>query len=105
MDDKTKAILQRLDDGTRLIKGEWTSDGKKLFRFLVTEILSKNACTIDEDEKRLISGIRYCLTGKGNPPTFIWIYICAIIDKNDPNKPSHQQWISPIRQGVCRAKR
>ena len=74
MDDKTKAIFQRLDDGTQLIKGEWTSDGRKLFRFLVTEILSKNACTIDEDEERLESGIQYCLTGKGNPPAFIWIY-------------------------------
>ena len=74
MDDKTKDIFRRLDDGTRLIKGEWTSDGRKLFIFLVTEILSKNVCAIDENEEKLESGIQYCLTGKGNPPAFIWIY-------------------------------
>ena len=74
MDDKIKAIFQRLDAGTQLIKGEWTSDGRKLFKFLVTEILSKNTCTIDDAEERFKSGIQYCLTGKGNPPAFIWIY-------------------------------
>lgn len=74
MDDKTKDIFRRFDDDTRLIKGEWTSDGKKVFRFLVTEILAKNVCTIDENEERLESGIQYCLTGEGNSPAFIWIY-------------------------------
>jgi hypothetical protein len=74
MDDKTKDIFRSLDDGTRLIKGEWTSDGRKLFRFLVTEILSQNVCSIDENEEKLKSGIQYCLKGKGDPPVFIWIY-------------------------------
>jgi len=74
MDNKNKDLFRRLDDSTRLIKGEWTSDGRKLFRFLVTEILSKNVCAIDANEEKLESGIQYCLTGKGNPPVFIWIY-------------------------------
>jgi hypothetical protein len=74
MDDKTKDIFRSLDDGTRLIKGEWTSDGRKLLRYLVTEILTQNVCSIDENEEKLKSGIQYCLKGKGDPPAFIWIY-------------------------------
>jgi hypothetical protein len=74
MDDKTKDLIRRLDDGTRLIKGEWTSDGRKLFRFSVTEIISRNVCALDVHEEKLESGIQYCLTGKGDPPVLIWIY-------------------------------
>lgn len=74
MDDKPKDLFRRLDDSIRLTKGEWTSDGRKLFRFSVTEILSKNFCSVSENEEGLESGIQYCLKGKGHPPVLIWIY-------------------------------
>ena len=74
MDENIKKILQTLDDGTRLLKGEWTSDGRKIFRFLITEILLQNSCAINENDGKIKSGIKYCLSGKGNPSAIIWIY-------------------------------
>ncbi len=74
MDEKTKKVLRDLDEGTRLLKGEWTSDGRKLFNFEVNEIEVHNSCGLKVDTKEIVSGLRYFLRGKGNPNARIYIH-------------------------------
>jgi len=74
MDEKTQKVLRDLDEGTRLLKGEWTSDGRKLFDFEVTEIEVHNSCGFKVDTKEIVSGLRYFLQGKGNPNARIYVH-------------------------------
>ena len=73
MDDKTQEVLRDLDEGTRLLKGEWTSDGRKLFNFEVTEIEVRNSCDLQDGTTEIVSGLCYFLQGKGNPNARIYI--------------------------------
>jgi len=74
MDEKTQNVLHDLDEGTRLLKGEWTSDGRKLFNFEVTEIEVHNSCGLKVSTKEIVSGLRYFLRGKGSPNARIYIH-------------------------------
>lgn len=73
MDEKTQKVFRDLDEGTRLLKGEWTSDGRKLFNFEVIEIEIHNSCGLKVDTKEIVSGLRYFLQGKGNPNAMIYV--------------------------------
>lgn len=73
-DDKIKEVFQIFNNGTRLIKGEWTSDGRKLFNFIISEIEVVNSCGCEDEENKILSGLYYYLKGKGNPPAMIWVY-------------------------------
>lgn len=75
MDEKTQKVLRDLDEGTRLLKGEWTSDGRKLFNFKVTEIEVHNSCGLNKGGiKEIGSVLRYFLQGKGNPNARIYVH-------------------------------
>ena len=74
MDEKTQKALRDSNEGTRLLKGEWTSDGQKLFNFEVTEIEVHNSCGLKVGTKEIVSGLRYFLQGKGNPNARIYVH-------------------------------
>jgi len=57
--------LDSLKDGSRLLKGEWTSEGRKLLSFRVTEIQAKNSGGLDDDGA-IVSSCGYFLQGSGH---------------------------------------
>lgn len=74
MDEGTKELLAGLDDKIRLLEGEWTTDGRKLFLFEIAEIQVVNSCGLENEQNKIVSGLHYYLRGKGNPPANIFIF-------------------------------
>ena len=65
MDSKTKKVLDMLDESARLQRGEWTLDGRKLFKFKITKIEVHSSYSFDDESDKFVPELHYTLSGKG----------------------------------------
>ena len=64
-----------MDEEVRLRHGKWTSDGRKLLRFYITEIAVTNYCGLNESANEAVSGLSYFMEGKGKGNSNARIFI------------------------------